>query len=197
MKRISVTVSLNRSTLQFDEAAYARLENYLAESAGLLEGDPDPQEILSDLEQAVADQCARRMGPDQTVVTLAELEPALEEIGSVQVPGVGTASQQTTPDAPPRPLRQVSEGAVISGVCLGLARYFRLDVTLLRVIAVLLLLGTGGGMILVYLALMLLMPYAPLEPGGMPIRWLPAKCRRIVEYLRAKLGVDRPGNMPA
>ena len=197
MKRISVTVSLNRSTLQFDEAAYARLENYLAESAGLLEGDPDPQEILSDLEQAVADQCARRMGPDQTVVTLAELEPALEEIGSVQVPGVGTVSQQTTPDAPPRPLRQVSEGAVISGVCLGLARYFRLDVTLLRVIAVLLLLGTGGGMILVYLALMLLMPYAPPEPGGMPIRWLPAKCRRIVEYLRAKLGVDRPGNMPA
>ena len=197
MKRISVTVSLNRSTLQFDEAAYARLENYLAESAGLLEGDPDPQEILSDLEQAVADQCARRMGPDQTVVTLAELEPALEEIGSVQVPGVGTASQQTTPDAPPRPLRQVSEGAVISGVCLGIARYFRLDVTLLRVIAVLLLLGTGGGMILVYLALMLLMPYAPPEPGGMPIRWLPAKCRRIVEYLRAKLGVDRPGNMPA
>ena len=196
MKRISVTVSLNRSTLQFDEAAYVRLEHYLAESASLLEGDPDPQEILSDLEQAVADQCLRRMRSDQAVVTLAELEPALEEIGAVQVPGAGTASQQTTQDAT-RPLQQVSEGAVISGVCLGLARYFRLDVTLLRIIAVLLLLGTGGGMILVYLALMLLMPYAPLEPGGAPIRWLPAKCRRLVEALRSKLGVEQRGNRPA
>ena len=164
MKCISVTVNLNRSTLQFDEAAYARLEQYLAESASLLEGDPDPQEILGDLEQAVVDQCTRRMTANQMIVTLTELEPALEEIGTVQVPNGGTApepSRDAGRDAA-RPLRQVSEGAVVSGVCQGLARYFALDVTLLRVIAVLLLLGTGGGMFFVYLALMLLMPYAPL-----------------------------------
>lgn len=188
MKRISVTVSLNRSTLQFDEAAYARLEHYLGESASLLEGDPDPQEILGDLEQAVADQCLRRLGPQQTVVTLAELEPALEEIGAVQVPGAAGSTQHATHDAT-RPLQQVSEGALISGVCLGLARYFHLDATLLRIIAVLLLFGTGGGMILVYLAMMLLLPYAPLERGGAPVRKLPAKCREFVEWLRMKLHV--------
>jgi phage shock protein PspC (stress-responsive transcriptional regulator) len=202
VKCISVTVNLNRSTLQFDEAAYARLQQYLAESASLLEGDPEPQEILNDLEQAVADQCTRRMAAGQTIVTLTELEPALEEIGAVQVPGGavdGTASQPAQ-DAGPnaaRPLRQVSEGAVVSGVCQGLARYFALDVTLLRVIAVLLLLGTGGGMFFVYLALMLLMPYAPLQPGAAPLRWLPAKSRRLVEFLRAKLGVERTGDIPA
>ena len=91
MQRISTTVRLNRSVLQFDDAAYLRLERYLAESAGLLEGDPDPQEILGDLEQAVADQCSRRLQPGQSVVTLAELEPALAEIGSVQVPGAAPA----------------------------------------------------------------------------------------------------------
>lgn len=188
MKRISVTVSLNRSTLQFDAAAYARLEHYLAESASLLEGDPDPQEILGDLEQAIADQCARRLGPQQTVATLAELEPALEEIGAVQVPGAAGSTQHSTQDAT-RPLQQVSEGALISGVCKGLARYFHLDVTLLRVIAVLLLFGTGGGMIVVYLAIMLLLPYAPLERSGAPVRKLPAKCREFVEWLRLKLHV--------
>jgi phage shock protein PspC (stress-responsive transcriptional regulator) len=84
---------------------------------------------------------------------------------------------------------------VISGVCLGLARYFQLDVTLLRVISFLLLLGTGGAMVLVYLGLMLLMPHAPLEPGNTPIRWLPAKSRAFMEFLRVKLGVDRPGKV--
>jgi phage shock protein PspC (stress-responsive transcriptional regulator) len=199
MKRVSVTVNLNRSTLQFDEAAYLRLEQYLAESASLLEGDPDPQEILGDLQQAVADQGTRRMIAGQTVVTLTELEPALDEIGAVQVPNGATAPQpshEAERDAA-RPLRQISEGAVISGVCQGLARYFALDVTLLRVIAVLLLLGTGGGMFFVYLALMLLMPYAPLDPGAAPLRWLPAKCRKFVEFVRAKLGVERTGTMPA
>ena len=200
MKCISVTARLNRSTLQFDEAAYARLEQYLDESASLLEGDPDPQEILNDLEQAVADQCTRRMAADQVIVTPAQLEPALAEIGAVQVPGNGTQPAPSPRDAgrdAARPLRQISEGAVVSGVCQGLARYFALDVTLLRVIAVLLLLGTGGGMFFVYLALMLLMPYAPLQPGAAPLRWLPAKCRRFVEFVRAKLGVERTGDMPA
>src|SRR5688572_4425330 len=200
MKRISVTVSLNRTMLQFDETAYARLEQYLAESVSLLEGDPDPQEILNNLEQAVADQCTRRMAAGQTIVTLAQLEPALGEIGAVQVPNGGTASGPSPREGArdgARPLRQISEGAVISGVCQGLARYFALDVTLLRVITVLLLLGTGGGMILVYLALMLLMPYAPLEPGAAPLRWLPAKCRSFIEFLRAKLGVERTGNIPS
>ena len=185
MQRLSVTARLNRSSLQFEEAAYARLESYLAEAARTLDGNPDQQEILGDLEQAVADQCARRMRPEQGPVTLAELEPALEEIGSVQVPGVSTASDQAS-RAATRPLQQVSEGAVISGVCQGLARYFGLNVTALRVFAVLLLFLSGGGMILVYFALMLLMPYAPLEPGGRPLGWLPSRSRAFIEFLRAK-----------
>ena len=38
MQRISVTVTLNRSTLQFDEAAFQRLEQYLAEARRALKG---------------------------------------------------------------------------------------------------------------------------------------------------------------
>jgi phage shock protein PspC (stress-responsive transcriptional regulator) len=186
MQRIATTVRLNRSVLQFDDSANARLEQYLAESASLLEGDPDPQEILADLEQAVADQCTRRLRPEQTVVTLAELAPALEEIGSVQAPGSGPASSAPPRESPPRLLQQVSEGAVISGVCVGLGRYFGFNVTALRVFAVLLLLLSGGGVILVYFTLMLLMPFAPLAEGGQPIGWLPGKCRAFMEYLRTK-----------
>ncbi len=185
MQRLATTVRLNRSVLQFDDAAQVRLERYLAESAGLLEGDPDPQEILSDLEQAVADQCTRRLRAGQTVVTLAELEPALEEIGSVQAPGPSVAAESTT-RSQARTLEQVSETAVVSGVCSGLGRYFGFNVTALRVFAVLLLFLSGGGVLLVYLALMLLMPYAPLPSGHPPLRWLPAKSRAFMEFLRTK-----------
>jgi phage shock protein C len=204
MQRLATVVRLNRSVLQFDEAALARLEQYLAESASLLEGDPDPEEILADLEQAVVDQCTRRLRPEQAVVTLQELEPALDEIGSVQLPGNGSASSSSpaAPSTPPRAastrtLQQVSQGAVISGVCLGLAEYFRLDATLVRVAFVLLLIFTSGAMIPVYLALMVLMPYAPLDPNAAPVRWLPAKCRAAMEFLRTKLGVDRPRKIAA
>lgn len=185
MQRVSVTVSLNGTTLQFEEAAFARLDTYLGDARRTLADNPDRDEILADLEQAVADQCQRRMRAEQSVVTLAELNPALEEIGAVQSPDVGTAT-----DLPPRrhtrPLEQVSEGALISGVCLGLSRYMQVDVTLLRVIAVLLLLFTGGGMLLIYLVLMLLLPYAPAERGAARIRRIPAKTREFVEFVRSK-----------
>ncbi len=185
MQRLATTVRLNRSVLQFDDAAQVRLERYLAESAGLLEGDPDPQEILSDLEQAVADQCTRRLRAGQTVVTLAELEPALEEIGAVQAPGPSVASESPA-RSQPRTLEQVSETAVVSGVCAGLGRYFGFNVTALRVFAVLLLFLSGGSVLLVYLALMLLMPFAPLPSGHPPLRWMPAKSRAFMEFLRTK-----------
>jgi phage shock protein PspC (stress-responsive transcriptional regulator) len=192
MQRISVTARLNGSTLQFDEAAFARLESYLAEASRALTGNPDQAEIIADLEQAIADQCSSRMQPDQSVVTLAVLQPALDEIGSVQVPGnAGPDSAGATDHTgyAPRPLQQVSEGAIISGVCQGFARYFGLDVTLLRIIAVVLLIASGGTMIVVYLVLMLLLPYAPVRRGGAPIGKIPAKSRQFVEYVRSKFSV--------
>jgi len=184
MQRISITVSLNGTTLQFDEAAFARLEVYLADARRKLDGNPDQAEILADLEQAVADQCRRRLPAERQVVTLAELEPALDEIGSVQVP-------DDTPDPAPRShrrqLEQVSEGALISGVCLGLARYLDVDATLVRIVALLLLFFTGGAMIVVYLIMMLLLPYAAPTPGAPPIGKIPAKSREFVEFVRGKL----------
>lgn len=188
MQRIYITAALNRSTLQFDEAAYARLESYLAEAARTLAGNPDQAEILSDLEQAIADQCTKRLPPGESVVTLAHLQPSLDEIGPVQVTGSGIGSDRESLHSPPA-LQQVSEGAVISGVCMGLARYFGLDVTLLRIMAIVLLIASGGTMILVYVILMLLLPYAPPERGGAKVRTIPARARRFAEYVRSKFSV--------
>lgn len=186
MQRLSVTASLNGIKLQFEEAAFARLETYLADAARTLAGNPDRAEILADLEQAIAEQCHKRTGTLHPFVTLGELEPALEEIGSVQ-----DADDQAAPVPPARDparrLEQISEGALIGGVCQGLARYTNVDVTLLRVIAVVLLFLTGGIMIVVYAVLMLLLPYAPLARDGEPLRKIPAKSREWVELLRTKL----------
>ena len=183
MQRVSVSVRLNGISLQFDQAAYARLEEYLKDADVALKGNPDRAEILGDLEQAVADKCLGRLAPDQKLVTLAELNPALDEIGSVQDAGAADPAAATSP----RRLEQVSEGALISGVCVGIARYFNIDVTLVRVIALLLLIFSGGVAILVYAVLMLLLPFAAPQPGSEPLRKIPRKTREIVESLRSKV----------
>lgn len=188
MQRV-ITVSLNHNSYVLEEDAHARLEHYLAESAATLSSNPDRAEILADLEQAIADQCSRRLQPGHTVITLAELQPALDEIGRVADPAASESVNHGAPaETVTRPgLEQVSEGAWISGVCNGLARSAGIDVTLTRVIALLLLFVTGGTMVVLYVALMLLMPYAPLKLDSPPLRKIPAKCRDIVTSLRAKI----------
>lgn len=187
MQRV-ITVSLNRNPYSFEEDANARLAAYLGEASRTLAANPDRDEILADLEQAIADQCTRRLRPHQTVITLAELQPALDEIGKVQDPGAPAAADKAASSGS-RPIEQISEGAWISGVCLGLARYLGIDVAVLRAIAFVLLLVSGGSMILVYVVLMFLLPFAPFDPARGPVAKIPLKSREFVEYVRGKLGV--------
>ncbi len=201
MKRV-ITASLNRNPYQFEEDAYLRLEAWLAEASERLAGDPDRTEILADLEQAIADQCTQRLRPHQQVVTLEELQPALDQVGRVETAEAGPAT--ATPDAAPGSaaataapqtvtLQQVTQGAWISGVCLGLARYSGIDPTLIRALALVLLFITGGGMILLYAVLMLVVPFAPLDPALPPAGTIPAKCREAALYLRAKFATLTTG----
>ena len=53
----------------------------------------------------------------------------------------------------------------IAGVCAGLAQYFDLDVTLIRVLFVVLAFATGGGMVLVYIILAIVMPTDEMTTG--------------------------------
>ncbi len=54
-------------------------------------------------------------------------------------------------------LTRTNDGRMIAGVCAGLARYFDMDPTLIRVIFVLLALFAAGG-VLLYLILWVIMP---------------------------------------
>jgi phage shock protein PspC (stress-responsive transcriptional regulator) len=200
MKRV-ITASLNRNAFQFEEDAYARLEGWLTDASVRLQSDPDRAEILADLEQSVADKCSRRLPTGRTVITLDELVPALQEIGHVEAvestsstaavaAGASAEHGATAGGATPSAataLQQISQGAWISGVCLGLARSASIDATLVRVIALLLLFVTGGGLILLYGVLMLIIPFAPIDPAQPPMKALPAKCRAAIVYLRSKL----------
>ncbi len=57
-------------------------------------------------------------------------------------------------------LYRSEEDQMIAGVCGGLANYFGIDSTLMRVIFILFSMAAGGGLIL-YLILWLVMPPAP------------------------------------
>ena len=55
-------------------------------------------------------------------------------------------------------LHRLPKQGQISGVCAGLAEFFEIDVTLLRLIFVILAIATGGGVIVLYIVLSIVIP---------------------------------------
>ena len=60
----------------------------------------------------------------------------------------------------PKRLYNIREGALVSGVCNGIAAYFNIDVTIVRIIFVILTIVTKGAWLLAYAVLMFVVPYA-------------------------------------
>ena len=159
------TIHLHGRPYQVEEPGFNRLQQYLADAADKLSQDPDKDEIVADLEQSIGEKFDHFLTPSKTVVLEKEVEDVLKEMGPVQADsemGEQGSPEQGAPktSAAPKRLFKVREGAMVSGVCMGLAAYFDADVTLFRIAFVALILLTGGAGILVYIVMAIVLPVA-------------------------------------
>jgi phage shock protein PspC (stress-responsive transcriptional regulator) len=178
-----VTIHLRGTAFQLEEAGYEALRAYLDGAARRLEGNPDKDEIIADIEQAIADKCRAVLGAYKNVVVTHEIEQIIEEMGPVQdaaaegeerpsgAGGAASAGAAVSGAAaaesgePPRVRRlyKIHEGAMFAGVCNGLAAYFGVDPTIVRLVFVLCTLLWGFGL-LAYLILVFILP-SPQTPA--------------------------------
>lgn len=167
-----ISVNLNGNAYQFDEDAYGLLSAYLVRAQTQLEHNPDRAEIMADLEQAIAEKCGRFLAPHKSVVAAAEVQKVIDEMGPVDsgaadadsAAGAQTGKEKDKSEAAapgtPKRLYLIREGAMCFGVCNGLAAYFNVDVTIMRLAFVALAILTSGAWILVYLIMMFVVPRA-------------------------------------
>lgn len=188
MERV-VTINLNGNPYQLEEPAYDAVRAYLAHAEASLADNPDKAEILRDLEQAIADKCAAYLSPVKTVVTAAEMTKALEEMGPVEGEGARSAgasgSASSAAGASPRKrIYRIRDGAQIAGVCAGVAAYFDLDVNIVRLLFIIMTIITSGGFLLVYIAMMFLIPSAHTSEEWAAAHGVPFNAQEVID--RAK-----------
>jgi len=203
-----ITVNLNGNAYQVDEPAYEALRAYLDGAERGLASDPDRAEIVADLEQAIADKCARFLGAHKNVVTRGEIAQIIAEMGPVE--GTEPAPQAHAQDEPPpragqgpadarsaeeprdpqgsshKRLYAIYDGAWLGGVCNGLAAYFDVDPTIVRVIFVVLTFLSGGLWILVYVALVFMLPEAKTPEEQAAAHGMPFNAQELVRRAKAK-----------
>ncbi len=197
-----ITINLNGNAYQLEEDGYEALRAYLEAAGRRLQGNPDRDEIMADIEQSIADKFRTVLGANKTVVVSKEVQDVIEQMGPVQddsggseEPKPGKASSSTGASAgaaaaspgpgTARKLYRIREGAQVAGVCNGLAAYLGIDVTILRIIFAVCVLTFGAG-ILVYIVMMFVIPPANTPEEVAAAHGVPATAEEFIR--RAKEG---------
>lgn len=182
-----ITINLNGNAYQLEEKGYTALKDYLDKASAQLKDNPDKDEILTDLEQAIAEKCSKVLSEHKSVVLEQEIHRILEEMGPVNAesePESEGGKKQEEKQGAPKRLYQIREGAMISGVCNGLAAYFNIDVTLVRIIFVILAILTHGAWILVYIIMMFVVPFANTGEEKAAAYGMPFNAQELVDRAR-------------
>jgi phage shock protein PspC (stress-responsive transcriptional regulator) len=198
-----ITINLNGNAYQLDERGYETLLAYLEHAERELAANPDRAEILADLEQAIADKCVRVLGSHKGVVSAAEVDAIIKEMGPVEGAPAGRTDSGATSsvsdasstagssrdtrsakEGAPRRLYLITEGAMLAGVCNGLAAYTGVDVTLVRIAFLVITVLTRGFGILAYGVLMIVIPSATTSEEKAAAHGRPFNAQELVD--RAK-----------
>jgi phage shock protein PspC (stress-responsive transcriptional regulator) len=190
-----IIINLNGNAFHVEEPGFQALQAYLEQAQSQLKDNPDKTEIVADLEQAIADKCAHFLRPHKNVLSAAEIEDVLKQMGPVQSDAPQSSESSTTHEQPrsestnstspaPKRLYQIREGAMISGVCKGIAAYLNIDVTIVRILFVVLALLTTGAWVLVYIGMMLVIPFANTDEEHAAAAGAPFNAQEVID--RAK-----------
>jgi len=159
--------SLNGNAYQFEEGAFRAIKAYLDAAAAGAAGNADRRELLTDLEQAIADKCDTYLGKHRNVISDEEARQILSEMGAVEFAGADSGTRPScagpgaaTGAAPhSRRLYRIPAEGMMGGVCAGLADYFAVDVVWVRLTYLVLAFCTGVWFF-VWLAQLIITPKA-------------------------------------
>lgn len=159
----TVNVNLGGYPFIMDEDAYASLKAYIDDIASRLMAED--AETLADVESRLAEIFNASLNLRVQVVDLRMVCDGIETMGSADEFGQRDARKSRS--EPPkqsssRRLYRDTANGVIGGVCAGLADYLSIDVSVVRLIAILFFLFGGGGLV-AYVVMWIVVPRKTIE----------------------------------
>jgi phage shock protein PspC (stress-responsive transcriptional regulator) len=181
-----ITINLGGNAYQLEEGGFDALRAYLETAAAQLKNNPDRDEILLDIERAIADKFRALLSANKNVVEAKEVNAVIAEMGPVDAdtssdPASSSSSGRSSfsegssssssagaagsgkggggAAAAPKRLYRITDGAMIAGVCNGIGAYFNVDPTFIRIAFAFSLIMWGAGLML-YIVLAFVIPEA-------------------------------------
>ena len=164
-------INLGGIVFHIDEDAYDLLDKYLSNLRIHFSKEEGAEEIVHDMELRISELFSERLGEKKQVITLTDVEEIIAQMGKPEEFAEDDTTQESNTynkeEKAPKRLFRDPDNKVIGGVCSGIAAYFGWDVTILRIILIILALPifTNGafiikGIVLFYVIAWIIIPEA-------------------------------------
>ena len=174
----TVSISLAGFSFMIEEQAYEKLNKYLQALRNSLEKD-EADEVMYDIEIRIA-EIFRENLDKREVVNSDDVEKVIAQIGTpeaIEGQSEENAEQEIPQEKTKKELFRDMKRGKIAGVCAGLAQYFGMDISLMRIIWILVFIFTVGFVsVVAYVILWIVLPEAEtasdfLKMQGKPINF--------------------------
>ncbi len=173
----TLTINIDGIVFHINEDAYFKLSHYLDRVNAYFRRDKGGDEIISGIESRIAEIFRERKKGYSQVITIEDVNEVISQLGEPsQINGdekeqktSGNRSSYSSDASAPRRLFRDPDNKYLGGVCSGLAAYFNIDPTLVRLLFVLLIFAAGST-IFAYIILWIVIPKARTTSDRLSMR---------------------------
>ncbi|MEZ4793763.1 MAG: PspC domain-containing protein, partial [Gelidibacter sp.] len=186
------TVNINLAGVFFhiDEDAYLKLQRYLEAIKRSFTDSQGRSEIIADIEARISELFSERVKHDKQVIGNKEVDEVIAIMGQ---PEDYLVDDEIFEDEPKQSYRSTghskklfrdTENSYIAGVSSGLGHYLGIDAVWVRLLWILLTLGSGGTFILIYILFWVLVPEALTTSEKLTMRGEPVNISNIEKKIK-------------
>ena len=189
----TLTINLSGVVFNIDEDAYYELNEYLRKLE-IQFSDEDGKEVMCDIEARLAELFGNALRLDnKNVVTINDVNSAIEQLGTAEE--IGGESKNSTFDNKEeekenrkryRKFYRDGDNKILGGVAAGLAAYLGLEVTITRLIMLLLAITILGWLIPIYLVVWVIAPEATTTAQKLEMQGIEPSIENMKSYLNSE-----------
>jgi phage shock protein PspC (stress-responsive transcriptional regulator) len=181
----TMTVNIAGIVYHIDEDAYILLKEYLDKVRKELSTTDGGGEIYQDIETRIGELFSERVRSGKQVITIEDVTSVIGTMGDPSDIS-GTASGKEYKPGGSGTYRRMyrdPDNRIIGGVCSGLAAYWHIDPTLVRLIFIILaIMGMAG--VVIYVILWIILPEAQTVAQKLEMRGEKVNLSNIGEFFR-------------
>jgi phage shock protein PspC (stress-responsive transcriptional regulator) len=171
----NISINISGIIFHIEDDGYELLRQYLDSINNYFGSFKDSSEILADIESRVAEIFLGKLNDGKQVITLDDVQSLIATMGSVNdfkaaeeqengskeqayTTNESTFKNQSSASQPHKRLYRDQKRKIIGGIGAGLGHYFNVDPVWPRLLLALLVLGSYGGLLLLYIILWIVLP---------------------------------------